>query len=102
MRDEVIQGYVVDLACLRKYPRDEFAQRAERHSRECALMGHCIESGFALVEETGRVALLDASATPKVVNAIRSAESGTGIRLRIRREANKDGYMETTDVEVFD
>jgi hypothetical protein len=43
-RTETIEGFVVDIACLRKYPRSEWNERAHGHTRTCALMGHCVES----------------------------------------------------------
>jgi hypothetical protein len=95
---ETLDGYVVDLICLRKYPAGEYAERARAHTRACALDGHCIESGFGLVSADGRVALLDPSATPLVVDAVRGSEREAGIRLRVRRE-ERDGAIKTVDVE---
>ncbi len=95
---ETLDGYVVDLICLRKYPAGEYAERAREHTRTCALKGHCIESGFALVSDDGRVALLDPGATVKVVEAIRGSERDSGIRLRARRE-EREGEMETAAVK---
>jgi hypothetical protein len=98
---ETLDGYVVDLICLRKYPADEYAERAREHTRACALDGHCIESGFALVADDGRVALLDPAATPLVVDAVRGSEREAGIRLRARREEH-DEAMRTVSVEETD
>lgn len=95
---ETLDGWVVDLICLRKYPADEYAERARRHTQACALEGHCVESGFGLVSDDGRVALLDPSATPLVVDAVRGSERDAGIRLRVQRH-DDDGQMETTHVE---
>ena len=95
---ETLEGYLVDIACLRKYPRDELAQRAREHTRDCVLMGHCVESGYALVRETGEVALLDPGATPLVLDVVRRASAKRGIRLRVRREMEKR-HMKTTHVE---
>ena len=95
---ETLNGYVVDLICLRKYPADEYAERARRHTQACALEGHCVESGFALVADDGRVALLDPAATPLVVDAVSGSEREAGIRLRARREEH-DEAMRTISVE---
>ena len=29
---ETAEGWVLDIACLRKYPRDEYAERARAHT----------------------------------------------------------------------
>jgi hypothetical protein len=95
---ETLKGYVVDLICLRRYPAGEYAERAKRHTRSCALKGHCVESGFALVGADGRVSLLDPEATPPVVQAVRESDREAGVRLLVRREP-QDGAMRTVAVE---
>lgn len=83
---ETINGYIVDLACLRVWPQDEIYERAKSHSRECSLQGNHIESGFALVQDNWDVALLDSWATPLVIDALQQSKNETGIRLRVERE----------------
>jgi hypothetical protein len=95
---ETLEGYVVDIACIRNYPRDELLERARVHTRECGLHGHCIESGYGLVNEEGRLLLLDPKATWQVLEVIRNSKLEAGIELRAMREM-KNGEMETTSVE---
>lgn len=57
VEEEVHQGFVMDVACPRKAPADELLGRASAHTTACALMGHCIESGFVLVGGDGPVQL---------------------------------------------
>jgi hypothetical protein len=95
---EVLEGHVVDLACIRKYPRAELAERARVHTIECATMGHCIESGYGLVDEAGSVALLDPTATPLVIDTLHQSARDHGIRLRATREPQEES-MTTTQVE---
>jgi hypothetical protein len=97
---ETLEGYVVDIICLRKYPVGEYAERAKKHTRACALEGHCVESGFALVGDNGRAALLDPEATVRVVEAVRGSDQEAGIRLRVRRE-EQQGEMQTVSVEAI-
>ena len=59
-------------------------------------MGHCIESGFALVEGD-RPLLLDDEATEGVVAAISRSEKEAGIRLRAQRTM-REGTMHTVEV----
>lgn len=95
---ETVEGHVIDVACVRKNARDDLPENARTHSSECALMGHCVESGYGLVAEDGRLTLLDPEATPKVVDAVERSETREGVRLRVVRE-ERDGTMETTAVE---
>jgi hypothetical protein len=95
---EVFEGYVLDLACIRKYPQDELLERGKAHTRNCALMGHCIESGYGLVNENGDVRVLDAKATPLVIEKVGGGSREKGIKLRAFREKNEK-EMETTAIE---
>lgn len=95
---ETLEGYVVDIICLRKYPRNELLERAKVHTRKCSLAGHCTESGFGLVSEEDQVALLDPEATPKLLDVIASSDRDSGIKLQVERES-KDGDMKTIAVK---
>lgn len=97
---EVLEGYIVDLSCLRKYPQKELFQRARTHSKECALMGHCLESGYGVVDENAGLTVLDSKATPQVFDAVRKCEQKQGIRLQIVREL-KEGEMQTRSVQLI-
>lgn len=101
MSDEQIEahvGYVMDIACVRKSPADEVFDRAAGHTTECALMGHCVESGFALVDEDGQLHLLEPAATTQVVRELLATDVDQGFRLRVRRE--RDGEeMHTVDIQ---
>lgn len=101
MARETFEGYVMDVACIRKNRRDGLAEAAEAHTRGCALMGHCIESGYGLVDEDGRIMLLDAQATPEVMALVRASDREHGIRIRVERE-EEDGEMRTRTVEPVD
>ncbi|MFC7140838.1 hypothetical protein ACFQMA_13525 [Halosimplex aquaticum] len=94
---ESIEGYAIDVACIRKNPRNELLEKARIHSKECALMGHCVESGYGLVTEDDRLTLLDPKATQKVVDVIEESDTQQGIRLQVTRE-ERDGTMETATV----
>lgn len=91
---ETLTGHVVDIACLRRYPETEYAARARRHTADCALMGHCVESGYALVDDAGVAHLLDTHATPLVVAALHASSADRGVQLTVDRR-NDDGEMVT-------
>lgn len=95
---EIVEGYVIDVACVRKNPRDELLENARTHTKECALMGHCVESGYGLVTEEGRLTVLDPAATPQVVSVVENSGLEQGIRLRVTRE-EQEGKMETVSIE---
>lgn len=96
---ETLEGYVVDIACVRKYPQDELMERASRHTAKCALMGHCIESGYALMDQDRGLQLLDTKATQHVVRALEQRPNAKGVRLRAQREM-RHKEMETVRVET--
>lgn len=95
---ERVEGFVMDGGCIRKNARDELLEAAREHTRECALMGHCIESGYGIVTEDDRLTVLDPEATRMVVDVVEESRTREGIRLRVSRE-ERDGTMETKEVE---
>lgn len=95
---ETLEGYVIDVGCIRKNGREELLRKARTHTRECALMGHCVESGYGIVTEEDRLIVLDSAATPQVVDVVENSETERGIQLRVHRE-EQDDAMETVDVE---
>ena len=94
---QTTEGYVIDGGCIRKNARDELFEKARTHTRDCALMGHCIESGYGIVTDDDRLVMLDAEATRSVVDTVEETDTEEGIRLRVTRE-KQDGQMKTTDV----
>ena len=102
MASETLDGYVIDVGCIRKNARDELLEKARTHSRECALMGHCVESGYGIVTEDDRLTVLDSGATPKIVNVVGDSQTEEGITLRVQRQKGEDETMETTAVEEID
>lgn len=101
MAQETVEGYVIDVGCIRKNAREDLQEKARTHSRECALMGHCVESGYGIVTDDDRLTVLDAEATPDVVDVVEESDTEEGIRLRVERE-REDGEMATTSVEEVD
>lgn len=94
---ETLEGYVVDMACARRYPRTELLERARKHTHKCLRMGHCMQSGYALIDDNDHLSLLDPAATPLVLEAVRRSGARRGIRLRAYRKM-EDGEMSTKRV----
>lgn len=97
--EEILEGYVVDIACVRRYPKKELTERARKHTAACALTGHCIESGYALISPASDLALLDTKATLQLADLIRKDSRKSGIQARIIRHSNQ-GAMETISAEL--
>ena len=94
---EILEGYVVDIICLRHMPASQYSEQAKEHTTACALMGHCMESGYGLVGEQNKLVVLDPKATPWVVALLKRTDQEKGVRLKVERE-EKDSEMETTKV----
>lgn len=62
-------------------------------------MGHCVDSGYGLVGDDGRMLLLDMEATPKIVAAVQREAAERGIRLRAAREPREE-EMVTRSAEL--
>ncbi len=91
---EMLVGYLVDLHCLREWPQYLYSDKARAHPTTCALKGSHVESGYAIIQDDEYPVILDASATPLIVEALVVANVDTGIRMRVEREM-RDGQMRT-------
>ena len=94
---EVLEGYVVDIICLRHMSPAQYTEQAKGHTTSCALMGHCVESGYGLVGDNNKLVVLDPKATPWVVALLKKTNNEKGVRLKVEREEN-DKEMETVKV----
>ena len=94
---EIVEGYVVDIICLRHMPSFKYSEQAKQHTTSCALMGHCMESGYGLVGEQDRLIVLDPKATPWVVALLKRTDKERGVRLKVEREKRNE-EMETVKV----
>ena len=61
-------------------------------------MGHCVESGYAVVDDDGTAHLLDTHATTHVVAALRETATARGVHLVVERR-RRDQEMVTESVE---
>lgn len=94
-------GYVIDIACVRKAPSADLLDRATVHTTACALMGHCVESGCALVDYDGHVHLLEPAATTQVVQELLATGVEEGLCLEVVREI--DGHeMRTVEIQAVE
>ena len=89
-RTERLAGYAVDMACIRRYRTGQLSARSRAHTKRCAMMGHCLESGYGLIDEAGLVQALDAAATTLVYQALQASPNEHGIWLVARRR-DRDG-----------
>lgn len=94
---ETVVGYLMDIACVRKAPSTELLDRASVHTTDCALMGHCVESGFALVDDAGQLHLLEPAATTAVVRELLRTTLDQGLQLKVVRK-REEHEMRTVDV----
>lgn len=97
---EILEGYIIDVGCIRKHRRHDLLRAAREHPRQCGLMGHCIETGYGLVGEDDRLHVLDESATLKIALLLSQLQQENGIRLRVTREP-RGAEMKTTAVELL-
>lgn len=91
---EKLEGYVVDMHCVRTWPQAELQKRARKHPVECAR--EHLETGFCIVN--GCAVPLDMQATPLILRALNETTKSIGLRLHLTRKSADNG-METVFVE---
>lgn len=95
---EFLEGWLIDLRCLRRLSPRDYLTAARRHSRDCAL--NRLEAGYAVVDAEGRALVLDSAATPRVWRAARASHCSNGIRLRVRREHSAQAWVTDAVTEL--
>ena len=88
---ERIEGYIVDMHCVRQWPQYAWEDRARKHLTSCA-EAH-LESGFCLVDSCA--VPLDAAATPMVLRALREVGDERGVKLRALRKIIESAAVTT-------
>ena len=98
-RNETIEGYVVDTICIRKMAASTYTKQAEEHTTACAIMGHCVESGYCLIGPHNKLVLLDPKATPLIYDLLKATDKKKGVVLRVERKLQNE-EMQTVRISV--
>ena len=97
----MLEGFVVDVDCVRVARRSDLVRRAAGHLRACALAAGFSAGAYALVEPGGTVHVLDHQATPLVLWALWRSTREAGVWVRAERH-ERDGRMETVRLTEVD
>jgi hypothetical protein len=90
---------MVDVASIGRQSEDELLARAREHSRPCAMVAHCVASGYGLVNDQGHSLLLESAATPAVVRGLQANAREHRVRLRVRREEGENGKVPSVGIK---
>ncbi len=93
------EGFLVDNMCAAKVEK-EGVEAAKTHTRDCALMEPCKESGYALVTDAGKVIKLDAAGNEQAVKALEATEKKDNIRVRITGEES-EGTLRVASLQIL-
>jgi hypothetical protein len=96
--EATVEGYVVDIACLRRYPETEYAKRSRAHTTGCVADGSLRRERLRPGRRRRSPPPLDTHATPHVVAVLREASTTEAVYLVVERTW-EDGEMVTQQVQ---
>lgn len=70
---ESVEGILMDNMCMGKFEAKGF-DAAKMHTRDCALMGPCKASGFAIIQADGKVVKLDDNGNKLAIAALEDSD----------------------------
>ncbi|MBU0548102.1 MAG: hypothetical protein KJ710_01465 [Candidatus Omnitrophica bacterium] len=75
MDDEmVINGYIIDNRCAEANNNDTLSEFVKIHTKQCALMPACIESGYSIYSD-GILYVFDTDSNTQIVEFLNNADS---------------------------
>jgi len=84
-----ISGYLIDNACAGAHVKEaNFGERVKKHSKSCALMPPCVESGYAVYAD-GKLYKFDKDGNQSVAELLKDTETKSGIMVAV--EGTLDG-----------
>lgn len=97
-QSQTVTGTLIDNMCLK--PGSSRAEAAE-HTRECALMPDCIESGYAVVAADGTAYKLDEKGNTDVVAALKASSKASNLTVSVTGTI-KDGTIAVSSITLDD
>ncbi|SRR5690348_6943550 len=95
-----ISGYLIDNACAGAHVKEaNFAERVKKHSKSCALMPPCVESGYAVYAD-GKLYKFDKDGNQSAADLLKDTETKSGIMVAVEGTLDGDTLHVTKLTEV--
>lgn len=88
MSAETVDGILMDNMCIGKFKAKGY-DGAKTHTKTCALMEPCKDSGYAIINEDGKVVKLDSKGNELAVKALEGTDKEK--ELTVSAEGKLDG-----------
>ncbi|MGQ0735031.1 MAG: hypothetical protein ACT4QD_15415 [Acidobacteriota bacterium] len=93
---QTISGTLIDNACFN--PKMTKAELAA-HSKDCALMDGCFDSGYAVVTADGHAYKLDAKGNTEIIAKLKASNKASDLRVTVTG-AVKDGTIAVSSIAL--
>ncbi len=77
-----VQGFLVDKMCSVKVVKEGQAA-AQKHTRDCALMEPCVQSGYGVMTPDGKFLALDDAGNKKAEQALRASKKKDNLKVKV-------------------
>ena len=96
---ESVDGILMDNMCMGKFEAKGF-DAAKMHTKDCALMGPCKESGFAIIQQDGTVVKLDAKGNKLALAALEASDKEKDLQVSADGKLS-NGVLATKKIELL-
>ena len=86
---ETFEGILMDKMCSGMVAKKGFAA-AKMHTKECALMPNCAESGYGVVTSDGKFLKFDDGGDKKAAKALKATDKKDNLTIKVDGKVNGD------------
>jgi hypothetical protein len=88
-----VDGFLIDKMCSAKVGKDQKA--AAEHTKDCALMGPCQQSGYGVLTADGRYLTFDPAGNTRALEALKATAKKDNLRVRVTGDVKGDSIKVT-------
>lgn len=78
-----LKGDIIDNMCANA-SQDNLAEFVQNHTKQCALMAHCVASGFAIYAD-GKLYKFDETSNKKIEDFLKKADSKLQVEVKVKK-----------------
>jgi hypothetical protein len=78
----------------------EGMKTAQAHTRDCALMDHCVKAGYGVYTKDGKFLSFDAAGNQKALAALKASKKKADLQVKVTGDISGD-LIKVTDLKLL-
>jgi len=97
---ETVEGILIDKMCCSKIVPEKGYAGAKAHTRDCALMPQCLESGLGVITEAGKFYMLDEAGQKKAKAALQATGKKDNLTVSVNGQV-EEGTIQVESLKLI-